>query len=428
MAEVVVDILSEADLQAIEALRSAVGDVNVHEDQKDDSTMIRFLRARNMDLKEAEKMWRASMIWREKFGVDELLRIHRGQNDGSIPKTPERLVLEKYMSGILLGVDKRGGPVYWERMGMADVGGVVREVGVDEVLKWMVVVAEDGVDRFRQLSKSLPKGQLILHGVVVADMQGLGVSHVSIAGKYAKLTGVLEANYPERMAVCYIVNAPWVFGQIFAIVKPMLSEGTQKKIFVCKSKKDALNMMQQRIAQENIPEFLGGGLAWPSHNVLGNVPKGILSGGAAVPSSRIQMEHVHPQRHSDGDAQKHEHPNHHDEQQQQHNKIPHISEIGSDRSSRVELFKKSFHKTASALTLKVQKVFAPHHEESKPVEVAEVDVRLQMQSARVSAHKFEWAYEDDAVAGASSPPEKKGSEKKGFFSFGRNHERRRTVM
>jgi hypothetical protein len=120
----------------------------------------------------------------------------------------------------------------------------------------MVVVAEDGVDQFRQLSKGLPRGQLILHGVVVADLADIGMSHLAIASKYAKvmarifncectdsalklicwipwlhhiffeqlflrtlvtfpfsqLTGVLEANYPERMHVCYILNAPWIFG------------------------------------------------------------------------------------------------------------------------------------------------------------------------------------------------------------------------
>ncbi len=47
----------------------------------------RFLLARNLDLDEAEKMWRASMVWRKEFGVDALAKDFRAQMNGEKPKS-----------------------------------------------------------------------------------------------------------------------------------------------------------------------------------------------------------------------------------------------------------------------------------------------------------------------------------------------------
>jgi hypothetical protein len=274
--QVLVDGVSEDEQRLIVALRERILDVEVDTLQRSDIVLIKFLRARNLDLDEAEKMWRASMVWRKEFGVDALAKDFRAQMNGEKPKTPETILLERYMSGRVVGVDKKGGPLYFDRLGPTDVGGVVREVGVDAVLRWMVAVAEDHVNRFYDIARTAEAGHRNLHGVIIADLEGMGMAHLGIASKYSKMTAVLEANYPERMSVCYVVNAPWLFGQVYAIVKPMLSEGTRKKIIVPKNKKETMISLQSHVALENIPTQLGGSLAWPAENTLGPVPQNEL--------------------------------------------------------------------------------------------------------------------------------------------------------
>eukprot|EP00301_Raphidiophrys_heterophryoidea_P003550 c11597_g1_i4.p2 GENE.c11597_g1_i4~~c11597_g1_i4.p2 ORF type:complete len:238 (-),score=70.30 c11597_g1_i4:364-1077(-) len=90
------------------------------------------------------------------------------------------------------------------------------------------------------------------------------------------MTAVLEANFPERVRKVYIVHAPWMFDKVWAIVRPMLTEGTRRKIEVVPSK-DVVRVLSTVIDIEYIPDFLGGKHPWPEYNTPHvTVPKGAL--------------------------------------------------------------------------------------------------------------------------------------------------------
>ena len=67
----------------------------------DDFYMCRWLRAREWDVKKAEKMLRDTMEWRKKNGIDTILE------DWEPPE-----VLVKYSPGGFTGFDKKGGPIW----------------------------------------------------------------------------------------------------------------------------------------------------------------------------------------------------------------------------------------------------------------------------------------------------------------------------
>lgn len=65
-----------------------------------------------------------------------------------------------------------------------------------------------------------------------------------------------QDRYPETMGKFYIINAPWAFTTVWAVIKPWLDEVTVKKIEILGSGyKDTL---LKQIPAQNLPKEFGG--------------------------------------------------------------------------------------------------------------------------------------------------------------------------
>lgn len=65
-----------------------------------------------------------------------------------------------------------------------------------------------------------------------------------------------QERYPETMGKFYIINAPWAFSAVWAVIKPWLDEVTVAKIDILGSGyKDKL---LAQIPKENLPVEFGG--------------------------------------------------------------------------------------------------------------------------------------------------------------------------
>lgn len=70
-----------------------------------------------------------------------------------------------------------------------------------------------------------------------------------------------QERYPETMGKFYIINAPWAFSAVWAVIKPWLDEVTVAKIDILGSGyKDKL---LAQIPKENLPVEFGGTCACP---------------------------------------------------------------------------------------------------------------------------------------------------------------------
>lgn len=70
-----------------------------------------------------------------------------------------------------------------------------------------------------------------------------------------------EANYPEILKCCYIINAPKVFAFGFNIVKKFLDEYTLSKIMIFKSdQKKWLPQILAKVDSAQLPVYYGGTL------------------------------------------------------------------------------------------------------------------------------------------------------------------------
>ncbi|VDI56430.1 Hypothetical predicted protein, partial [Mytilus galloprovincialis] len=105
--------LSEKQSTALQKFRENVKDVL--EPEHDDHYLLRWLRARNFDLKKSEDMLRKHLIWRKEEDIDNILR----------QKTPD--VIENYYPGGHCGFDKDGSPVWIDPIGNIDPKGTIEE-------------------------------------------------------------------------------------------------------------------------------------------------------------------------------------------------------------------------------------------------------------------------------------------------------------
>lgn len=213
-----------------------------------DSHLLRFLKARDFNIDKAYDMLCSSLAWRRHHNVDQLLTEWR----------PPEAVLE-YYSGGWHHYDKEGRPVYILRLGSMDVKGLLKAVGEDGFLKYVLSINEEAMSMFEEVTKG--KGSPISSYTCICDLEGLCMRHLWRPGVKAllRVIEVVEDNYPETMGRLLIVRAPRIFGVLWTLVSPFIDENTRNKFFIYGGNDyQGPGGLADYIPNEYIPEFLGG--------------------------------------------------------------------------------------------------------------------------------------------------------------------------
>lgn len=237
----------------------------------------RWLVARAWDLEAAHAMLVASKAWRAKGAPNERKRknkknliffffLRNTENVDTLVERyeghPNRVLLEKYAPGALYGVDKRGCPVYIDRIGKYDAPGILQAVTLAELSEHHVYELE--VAERTKVKLGLEKnGVPFRKHIVIEDLGGLGWSHLSSATTdLAKsIIQLDESHFPESMHKMFIINTPWIFNTVWKIIKPIVSERTVAKIEICGS--DYLDKLREVMDDDQIPAEFGGSNAKP---------------------------------------------------------------------------------------------------------------------------------------------------------------------
>ncbi|CAE6532270.1 unnamed protein product [Rhizoctonia solani] len=221
-------------------------------ERHDDPTLLRFLRARKFDLVKSKEMIIACENWRKKFGVDDIV------NNFDFPEKAE---VDKYYPQYYHKTDKDGRPVYIERLGKVDIKALAKVTTQERQLQNLVLQYE------RFLHERLPAcsaatGQPVETSCTILDLSGVGLSSFYQVKDYVMQASAIGQNYyPETMGKFYIINAPYLFSGVWALVKPWLDEVTVAKIAILGGGyKDTL---LQQIPVENLPADFGGACKCP---------------------------------------------------------------------------------------------------------------------------------------------------------------------
>lgn len=217
----------------------------------DDQFLLRWLRARNWNSEQAEKMLRDSMIWRQKWEVDT------GLKQWNIPE----LLITHLPSGVA-GLEPEGTPVIIVPFSGFDIWGLLHSVTKNDIVKVVILKLEE----FLNVAKQSGTHQV----TVIFDMDNFNLRQYAwkpATELVISLIQMYEANYPEILKICYIVNAPSIFSLAFNIVKKFMGEYTINKIQIYKADpKKWQAVLREKIPVDFLPKHFGGDAMDPDGN------------------------------------------------------------------------------------------------------------------------------------------------------------------
>ncbi|KAG8379645.1 hypothetical protein BUALT_Bualt07G0110500 [Buddleja alternifolia] len=217
----------------IDLMRTMVADEDPACKDIDDSTLRRFLRARDLDVEKASSMLMKYLTWRRTF-------VPKGSISTS--EIPNEIAQNKMF---MQGTDKEGRPI-------AVVFGsrhFTSKGGVDEFKRFLVFALD-------KLCSRIPDGQEQF--TIIGDLEGYGYCNTNVRGYLAALS-TLQDYYPERLGKIFIIHAPYIFTTVWRIIYPFIDKNTKKKIIFVENKKLEATLLQD-IDESQLPEIYGGKL------------------------------------------------------------------------------------------------------------------------------------------------------------------------
>lgn len=251
-----VDFLSSEHYRAIDEVRAGLGEaLSRHATVNTDWNLLRFLRARNFDVPKTKKMLAEYLAFRERKDFERIAGLGKEQLDR----------VQSYFYHYHFAMDKVGRPVIMEDLGISRLNEAVRELSLEEIEDWMAQTYDRVINIEFPVCSALV-GRRVEKGVFIFDIGKVNVVKL-FQGKFR---GILETmikigqNYcPEILEVLFVVNAPFVFKGIWAIIQTMLDPKTRKKIHI--ESDNAASKLLKIIDAEQLPASLGGSNPLPLH-------------------------------------------------------------------------------------------------------------------------------------------------------------------
>lgn len=200
----------------------------------DDSTIRRFLRARNLDIEKASCMLLKYLEWRTLF-------VPNGHISSS--EVPNEIAQNKMF---MQGRDRKGRPIA-VLMGARHFHNNIG--GLDEFKRFVIFSLD-------KLGSRMPPGQEKF--VVIADLQGWGYCNSDLRG-YIGALSILQDYYPERLGKLLIIHAPYIFMTAWKMFYPFIDNNTKKKIILVVDKRLKATLLEE-IDESQLPEIYGGKL------------------------------------------------------------------------------------------------------------------------------------------------------------------------
>lgn len=211
-------------------------------------SLLRFCRARNFDFKKTEAMLLKFIKWRDDKKMDRI-----SSRDFSEYKN----IFSHHKTG-RYGVDNEGRPFIIERAGISDSKAIM--IGNDEqtIEDYFISMYERSIYIEFPIC-SANAGKRIDENFLILDLEKVNLSKVfdSKFKEFLKFITVISQDYyPEILGKMFIVNAPFLFKGIWAIIKVWLDQKTKSKIDMYSDV--PLKKIQKYVEIDRLPDFLGG--------------------------------------------------------------------------------------------------------------------------------------------------------------------------
>lgn len=165
-------------------------------------------------------------------------------------------------------------PVYIERIGLTNIEEIWKITTPDRLLNYYAMLYECLLSKIfdactEQRKRETGNPDRVMQTCTILDMKDIKLGNASASYKFVKpASEMAQNNYPEILGNMFILNAPFLFTGIWAIVRMWIDDKTKEKIHILGSgyKKELLKY----IDPENLPDFLDGGKCKCKGGCLGN--------------------------------------------------------------------------------------------------------------------------------------------------------------
>lgn len=227
------------------------------DDPRSNHILAKFLRSRELSVDAAEKMVLNTLEWRRSYGTDRIL------DDHSIPECLTKVAY-------LAGRSRSGHQVlYFEYgpLGKQDAWDAAfnsGNVADGPLIRSRIKLLEQGIRKF-DFSKGFdePTAFVLVHDLREAPLAGVLVSPEASSG-IIQMVKTANEYYPDMSIRHVFLHAPSLMSTMLSLLKPFLSNRTQKKLIWAPSGGE-LSTLLQLIPMTQIPAVYGGffGLAQP---------------------------------------------------------------------------------------------------------------------------------------------------------------------
>ena len=211
-------------------------------------SLLRFLRARKFNLNKATEMLNAYIEFRKKYPYDKVMKTPIAEFD---------LIYKHYACGYC-HYDFDGNLVVIDEVAKSDPEKIFECVTEDQIIKFLIQKHE------RMIYLVMPflsryHNKRIDRTCLIIDLKNVKTSlffNKKVREFLAICSKMGQDYYPEILARCFVINAPFLFKGIWSFVATMLDERTVNKFFI--ESNDGLKVLKQYLDVDKLPVSMGG--------------------------------------------------------------------------------------------------------------------------------------------------------------------------
>ena len=209
--------------------------------------ILRFLRARQFDLKKSYAMFQNFIEFRKRKNLSKVKKI----------KFPEKLLKEYYIRGFY-NTDKNGWPIIIERVGFSKTSKIFELMTNENLENFFIQLYEKLIYIKFPICSKLKKKRIDRIFVII-DLKNVNFFKIfsnKMRNFLKRTTKVAQLYYPELLGRMYIINAGWLFKGIWNVIKLWLDKFTKERVKIFSN--GAEKEISEFVEKNRLPRFLGG--------------------------------------------------------------------------------------------------------------------------------------------------------------------------
>jgi hypothetical protein len=234
--------------ELIDRFRDNLKDVLKKDEHMEPSFLIRWIRARDHNLKKAEEMLRAHLKWREERDVDNVLN-----------KPFDSFFLDNF-PWFTDTVDKNGHVILDLPIGTWDLRKMIDRQ--DDFYVYICRMFESVLDQIKKRNMNLKPGEWPqTQMTVIQDFKGFSYAqmvHVKAMQNFIKMASTYEGHYPELLYQCYYINGPKILPGIMSMLQNVLAPKTLGKIACISDPKKWQPLLLEVVGEDQLSRTHGG--------------------------------------------------------------------------------------------------------------------------------------------------------------------------